>query len=137
MGSKYLQKYPVSEGFHQILHDFAREINQKILQNMELIILNAWFKKRNLNLKANTTLLKEATGEVQQVIKLIEQHKQYEYTQIHLTFKCDWNSKKYIVEKDLNIKMGKNQDLETETMFLYQYFRKLAKRENSSIRKCQ
>ncbi|CAD8189465.1 unnamed protein product [Paramecium pentaurelia] len=26
MASKYLQKYPVPEGFHQILHDFAREV---------------------------------------------------------------------------------------------------------------
>ncbi|CAD8203393.1 unnamed protein product [Paramecium pentaurelia] len=26
MASKYLQKYPVPEGFHQILHDFSREV---------------------------------------------------------------------------------------------------------------
>ncbi|CAD8097674.1 unnamed protein product [Paramecium primaurelia] len=26
MASKYLQKYPVPEGFHQILHDFTREV---------------------------------------------------------------------------------------------------------------
>ncbi|CAD8126037.1 unnamed protein product [Paramecium sonneborni] len=26
MASKYLQKYPVPEGFHQLLHDFTREV---------------------------------------------------------------------------------------------------------------
>ena len=35
MASKYLQKYPVPEGFHQILHDFTREVEPKMIKGFK------------------------------------------------------------------------------------------------------